>query len=172
PEPVFKTEAELCAAFIEWAIREGYRCYPETADFDILAVDEDGWQIGIEAKLRMNVKVISQALPRYGAEIGPDHRAILVPSIDSELREICGFCGLEIFYCLTRYRDPRPGRRHEFARDRSDRGAMFDWNPKQRCELPEYMPDVPAGVPSPLKLTPWKIAALKVLARIEISGWI
>lgn len=172
PEPVFKTEAALCQAWIEWATRQGYRCYPETADFDILAVDPGGWQIGIEAKLRMNVKVISQALPRYGADTGPDHRAVLVPSMDSELREICGFVGLEIFYCttLSRYchRD-----RHEFDRDRHWlRDAMFDWNPKQRCELPRYMPDVPAGVPSPIRLTPWKVAALKVLARLEISGWI
>lgn len=172
PATVFEREAQLCAAFIEWAGRQGYRCYPETADFDILAVDADGWQIGIEARLRMNVRVISQALPRYGAEIGPDHRAILVPSMDSELCEIYGFLGLEIFYCLTlaRYchRD-----RHEFDRDRHWlRESMFDWNPRRRCELPDYMPDVPAGVPAPVRLTPWKIAALKVLARLEISGWI
>lgn len=171
-EPVFKTEADLCAAFVEWATRAGFRCYPETADFDLLLVDREGWQIGIEAKLRMNVKVISQALPRYGAEIGPDHRAVLVPSMDSELREICGFVGLEIFYCTTLstycHRDC-----HEFDRDTKwRREAMFDWNPKQRCELPDYMPDVPAGVPAPVRLTPWKVAALKILARLEISGWI
>lgn len=171
-DPIFKTEADLCAAFIEWAARNSYRCYPETADFDILAVDGDGWQIGIEAKLRMNVKVISQALPRYSAEIGPDHRAVLVPSMDSELREFCGFVGLEVFYCMTRWTDRR-GLRHQFDRDRRWRHeAMFDWNPKRRCDLPDYMPDVPAGVPSPIRLTPWKISALKVLARIEISGWI
>jgi hypothetical protein len=171
-EPVFQTEAELCAAFIEWAARAGYRCYPETAEFDILAVDSDGWQIGIEAKLRMNVKVISQALPRYGAEVGPDHRAILVPGIDSELREICGYLGLEIFYCMTRG-GARRGLRHDFARDTQwRRDAMFDWNPKSRCDLPDYMPDVPAGVPAPIRLTPWKVAALKVLARLEISGWL
>ena len=34
------------------------------------------------------------------------------------------------------------------------------------------MPDVPAGVPAPIQLTEWKISALKVLARIAISGWI
>lgn len=172
PEPVFKTEAELCVAFIEWATREGYRCYPETADFDILAIDPEGWQIGIEAKLRLNLKVVSQALPRYGAEIGPDHRAVLVPRIDSELRDICAYLGIEVFYCMTRSRDSRRSV-HHFARDTQWlRDAMFDWNPKRRCAVPEYMPDVPAGVPAPLKLTPWKIAALKVLARLEISGWI
>lgn len=169
---IFKSEAELCSAFIAWASREGWRCYPETAGFDILAVTPEGWQIGIEAKLRMNLKVISQALPRYGAEIGPDHRAVLVPGMNSDLRELCGYLGIEIFYCMTRSTDRR-GLPHDFARAAQwRRHAMFDWNPRQRCEVPEYMPDVPAGVPSPTQLTPWKIAALKVLARLEISGWI
>jgi hypothetical protein len=172
PAPVFETEAKLCSAWIEWATRDGYRCYPETAGFDILAVDPAGWQIGVEAKLRMNVKVISQALPRYSAETGPDFRAVLVPNMDSELRELCAFVGLETYYCITRFDVGRYGLRHEFARDRMHDGGMFDWNPKRRCELPEYMPDVPAGVPSPVQLTPWKVAALKVLARLEISGWI
>ena len=171
-DPVFKTEAELCAAFMEWAPRNGYRCYPETCEFDLLAVDSEGWQIGIEAKLRLNLKVISQALPRYGANIGPDHRAVLVPRVAPELRELCGFLGLEIFYCTTRSRDSRR-LHHEFARDADfNRNAMFDWNPKERCTVPDYMPDVPAGVPAPIRLTPWKVGALKVLARIEISGWI
>ena len=169
---IFKSEAELCSAFIQWASREGWRCYPETAGFDILLVDANGWQIGIEAKLRMNLKVISQALPKYSAEIGPDHRAVLVPSLQSELREICGYLGIEIFYCVTRNTDRRSSL-HYFSRDtRWLHDAMFDWNPRQRCGVPEYMPDVPAGVPSPVQLTSWKIAALKVLARLEISGWI
>lgn len=47
-----------------------------------------------------------------------------------------------------------------------------DWNPAKRCELPECVPQVPAGVPAPLRLTPWKIGALKVLADIEIDGFV
>jgi hypothetical protein len=50
--------------------------------------------------------------------------------------------------------------------------AWFDSNPPQRCELPEIVPSVRAGVPAPLRLTPWKIGALRVLADLEIDGFV
>lgn len=43
-EAMFKTEAELCAAFIEWA-KKDWTCYPETAGWDILLVDKYGLQM-------------------------------------------------------------------------------------------------------------------------------
>lgn len=168
--PTFETEADLCKAFIAWAEREKYICYPETAGFDILMVDKDGFQTGVEAKLRFNITVLSQALPRYNAETGPDYRAVLVPESMGDWRELCAHLGLGIFYCTTRGYTPRYGY-HCFARD-DHYLEPFDWNPVHRCKLPEYMPDVPAGVPSPVILSEWKIGALKVLARIEVSGWI
>lgn len=166
-EPIFNTEAELCAAFIEWAKDEGYRCYPETAGFDILLVDRHDFQTGVEAKLKLNLRVVTQALPRYHDDIGPDHRAVLVPESVAEWRDLCRYVGLAVFYCSTRSAGYH--RRH-FAREALHAEGLFDWNPVKRCELPAYMPDVPAGVPAPVQLTPWKIGALKVLARIEISG--
>lgn len=48
--------------------------------------------------------------------------------------------------------------------------AWFDWNPVRRCELPEIVPDVAAGVPAPTMLTQWKIGALRVLAELEVEG--
>lgn len=50
--------------------------------------------------------------------------------------------------------------------------AWFDWNPAKRCPLPEIVPDVAAGVPGPLMLTQWKIGALRVLAELEVEGFI
>lgn len=50
--------------------------------------------------------------------------------------------------------------------------AWHDWNPPKRCELPEFVPTVRAGVPAPIRLTPWKIGALRVLAHIEIDGFV
>lgn len=38
--------------------------------------------------------------------------------------------------------------------------------------MPEIVPDVAAGVPSPIQLAPWKIGALRVLAQLEVDGWI
>jgi hypothetical protein len=50
--------------------------------------------------------------------------------------------------------------------------AWHDWNPPRRCELPEIVPQVRAGVPAPLQLTPWKIGALKVMAELEVDGFV
>jgi len=48
--------------------------------------------------------------------------------------------------------------------------AWHDWNPAQRCRLPDIVPDVAAGVPGPTMLTQWKIGALRVLAELEVEG--
>jgi hypothetical protein len=52
----------------------------------------DGFQVGIQAKLKFNIDVINQALERYGtwnvAGEGPDCRAVLVPDDASQLDRI------------------------------------------------------------------------------------
>lgn len=50
--------------------------------------------------------------------------------------------------------------------------AWHDWNPPKRCDLPAIVPCVRAGVPAPIQLTPWKIGALKVLAELELDGFV
>jgi len=50
--------------------------------------------------------------------------------------------------------------------------AWHDWNPAKRCKLPEIVPHVPAGVPAPVQLTPWKIGALRVMADLEVDGFV
>ncbi|HHQ2561158.1 TPA: phosphoadenosine phosphosulfate reductase family protein [Pseudomonas aeruginosa] len=49
---------------------------------------------------------------------------------------------------------------------------LFDWNPAERCHVPIVVPDVPAGVPAPLRLTEWKEGALKVIATLRRQGFI
>lgn len=51
-----------------------------------------------------------------------------------------------------------------------DSVAWHDWNPATRCPLPSIVPNVAAGVPGPVMLTPWKIGALRVLAELEVEG--
>lgn len=62
-EKRFATEAELCAAFVAWVARENpdIRCFAEWCGWDILVVFPEGWQLGIQAKLRLNAEVITQA---------------------------------------------------------------------------------------------------------------
>ncbi len=168
-EPPFKTEAEMCAAFMEWARIQGYTPYPETAGWDILLVDANGFQTGVEAKLKLNAVVIEQALDRYGLDQGPDYRAVLIPTLRGDfLRTVCHHIGLDIFYYEGR---PWHQGTHSFRIDDEFRGReRLDWNPVKRCTLPAYVPDVESGRPGPIQLTPWKVGALKVLAHIEVHG--
>lgn len=186
------TEADLCAAFIEqFNALPGWTCYPETADFDILVVHEDGRQIGVEAKLKLNAKVADQILPdswaiRCGAP-GPDHRLVIVGDITEaslgivKMLEALGVAVLKP-YMQTRYKKDTGLREFERFPDFQLNGWMRrgfawqpqldDWNPPERCKVPIVVPDVPAGVPAPLRFTPWKEAAIKVLIQLRQQGYI
>lgn len=179
-EQSFATEAELCAAFTRWVTAKNggagpqygpWQVYPETGDFDLLVVDKYGRQLGIEAKLKMNAKVLVQALPAsYSAGRGPDWRGILVPAINPDLAELAKLHGLVVFTPMqgTPGTDFTPGLYYtEMVFN-----AWHDFNPEHRCPLPPLVPDLPAGVPAPVKLTPWKVGALKVLAHLELHGTI
>lgn len=180
-QPKFKTEAELCAAFIAWAGDRGWTAYAETADWDILLVNRaDGTQLGIQAKLQFNATLLRQVLPdRNARERGPDYRAVLVPKASQDARDVCRAIGIECFDYYKGYSNEiyetspnsceRRGLR-EFAPDLEN--LRYDWNPPERETLPEFVPDCPAGASAPLKLTHWKIQALKICAILEIEGQI
>lgn len=183
----FATEADLCARFIA-AIGPDWTAYNETASWDILLVRKvDGFQIGIEAKLRLNTEVISQALEDYGAfyadHPGPDCRAVLVPA-DSQggFGRICEYIGLTIIYVRSEqqvkdgtsfgykpkiFEPGLPGDKHGI-----NETEWYEWAPAHRHKLPDYVPDVAAGSPSPIQLTSWKIAAIKIAVILEKRGFL
>ena len=167
----FETEAALCAAFIAAVATEGkWRSFSETGGWDILLVREaDGVQIGIEAKLTLNAKVIDQSLPspfNYG-ETGPDYRAALIPGYATgSFGRVCGALGITVLrYGPGSLRIdptlPLAGRRTWIDPN------WHEWAPLRRVAVPDYIPDVPAGAPAPLTLTPWKVAAIKICVLLE-----
>jgi hypothetical protein len=191
----FPTEAALCDAFLAaLAAVGGWTAYPETAGFDILAVyDKTGHQLGVEAKLALNAKVADQILPEHYATSlreGPDYRAVIVPIVTDAsggIAKMLRILGVMVWTppfvsCLSehahrafngnvvnvdrRMYDATDGPLMEWNQ------AWHDWNPEKRCRLPEIVPRVRAGVPAPLQLTPWKIGALKVLAELELDGFV
>ena len=168
-EKKFETEEALCAAFAAWARTQGFTVYPETAGWDMLLVTDEGHQLGIEAKLALNLKVISQALGSLysSTAIGPDYRGILAPSSDSAVCAVMAHCGVAVF--TPHYFH---GGIWQFRREGEYEFELHDWNPAKRCELPEFIPDVPAGVPAPRPLSPWKIGALRVMALLELQGFV
>ncbi|KLD65442.1 hypothetical protein [Dyella japonica] len=172
-EKDFPTEADLCSAFADWAREEGFTVYPETAGWDLLLVTPDGLQLGVEGKLAMNLKVLAQSLrgiSLYGCDRGPDFRGVVVPASHEGTEEVFATMGIEVFTPYSSWR--REGYKWAFQRRANYLTEMFDWNPVQRCELPDFVPDVPAGVPAPRTLSPWKVGALRVQALLELQGFV
>lgn len=177
-EPRYRTEAELCAVFIDWVKRqEGWTAYPETEAWDILLAHVDGTQIGVQAKLRFNMKVLQQAVGTWYAwdRVGPDFRAILVPDYAAgESQSICRPLGLMVF--RERYHGEWRGQKSIDFEPRISGPHAYQtwhyWNPAERLKLPAYVPDVIAGAPAPSQLTEWKIKALRICAVLELRGYV
>ncbi len=194
----FPTEAALCSAFIASLPHEEWIVYPETAGWDILLVHrEGGWQIGIEAKLTLNAKVLAQAIDgRRWNTTGPDFRAVLVGKVVAENAAIAAALGLTVItpngmnkwvWCgnhWDRIGPPRPTFRPALPEterlvrigtwwsDWHSGVEWFDQFPTHRCPLPDYVPEVRAGVPSPMILSDWKIKAMRVCVWVERHGTI
>lgn len=175
----FTKESDLCAAFIA-ALPKDWTAYPETGGFDILLVRADGFQIGVEAKLRLNAKVILQAAEglgySYATMPGPDCRAVLVP--EARNSELAALCRLLCITVVT-YRPQRPSVIASSIWPElpkaTDLYFYADWHelaPSRRIELPEWVPDVSAGASAPVALTDWKIRAIKIAVTLAKRGFV
>lgn len=177
----FATEAEMVACWlaefrasrrraVDWTV------YPETAGWDLLLVHKDGYQVGLEAKLSLNAKVIAQALAgsdSYWREEGPDYRGVLVPrvGVQHNLTPICRALGLGVLIA----RPPERGVVYSIGLPDQSGWSSSEWPcwlPAKRCVLPDYIPDVEAGHKSPVQLTPWKVKAIKLMILLERRGFV
>lgn len=180
---MFRSEAELCSTFLAH-VPDGWTAYPETGEWDILLVHDTGVQIGIEAKLALNAKVIVQAaesVNHWSNTVGPDFRAVLVPSdVSTSFLGICGLLGITVikavhpslFETTNRYQIEKRWFRPELPGKYSFTDEWFDMAPIKRHDLPDYVPKVTAGVPSPMKLSDWKIGAMRLCVLMERSGYL
>ncbi len=172
---VFTREVDLCSSFLV-LVPDGWLAYPETGGFDILLVrKEDGFQIGVQAKLRLNAKVVCQALETGRASAvldpNPDCRAVLVPSgaVGADMARLCAHLGLTLIGL-------DPGRPARFSPDlprlkQDGEGRVwFEQGPSRRIPLPDFVPDVIAGAPAPRRLTAWKIKAMRIAITLEREG--
>lgn len=189
---LFAKETELVAAFTDclarprWShgkpIGDGWTAYHETAGWDVLlANDATGIQVGIEAKLSLNAKVLDQALSglRYADRAGPDYRAVLVPedSCQHHMASLALHLGIAVL-TVGRRKEGYPERDvwHLSPAELPTEDGFYwaqqwaSWLPSQRCPLPEYVPDVSGGDAAPVCLTPWKIKAIKLLILLERRG--
>lgn len=186
----YATEADLVAAFCaaverlnrvsECSRAPVWRVYHETAGWDLLLVDQDGVQIGVEAKLTLNAKVLDQALPHPYDDYGPDYRAVLVPRVGLQrhLHRLARHVGLTVID-MSVY-GTGWGVAHQFHPylPRENAGESFwmegwhSWLPAKRCPLPDYIPDVTGGKAAPVKLTDWKVRAIKLVILLDRRGYV
>lgn len=189
---LFTKETDLVAAFVEclgkppknWGrvppIGEGWTAYHETAGWDILlSHNETGMQLGIEAKLSLNPKVLDQALIglKYADSAGPDYRAVLVPrdGCQQHMDRIATHLGIAIITVGKNEGEPGfdiyphqlPTETQFYWRD-----LWPSWLPMKRHPLPDYVPDVSGGAAAPVALTPWKVKAIKLMILLERSGYV
>lgn len=178
----YATEAELVADFLlhlncRYGGGDKWTVYPETGGWDMLLVHRDGYQLGLEAKLALNAKVIDQALDgqhRLHSDDGPDFRGVLVPEdkLQHHLANICKAIGIGVIPI----RPKKPYGSYSIPRMPSQDGRYSQhwpsWFPDQRVKLPDYVPDVVAGVASPVQLTDWKIRAIKLDIVLTRKGWV
>lgn len=175
PKP-FPKETDLCAAFIA-ALPASWTAYAETAGWDILLVRKsDGFQIGVQAKLKLNIAVINQAIEDTGwwpERHGPDCRAVLVPMGDSGgFRRIGAYIGFTIIHVAETHNRFKFRFEPSLPDEPIEASEWFECCPTKRHRLPEYVPDVAAGSAAPIRLTPWKISAIKIAVILETRGYV
>jgi hypothetical protein len=171
----FAREVDLCSAFLT-LVPDGWLAYAETGGFDILVVREkDGFQIGVQAKLRLNAKVICQALETGRASAvmdpNPDCRAVLVPkgAVGADMARVCAHLGLTVI-ALDSGRPARLSPDLPRLKQDGEGRAWFEQGPSRRISLPALVPDVVAGAPAPRMLTAWKIRAMRIAVTLEREG--
>lgn len=167
-DPTFIPESEvhLCEKFIELVRDEGYIVYPEVSDWDIVLVNSDGIQIGVQAKMRPNIYVLYQAIRRKIN--GPAYRAVLVGRSDYDFKYVAKNLGLDVYSPFTlRYRRKTRGIDTRIVRLE----RMKKWGSK-----PLWLPPVPshqkAGSPSPRTLTKWRVKAIQLCLLLEEQGYL
>jgi hypothetical protein len=187
----FSSEEALCDSFLE-TVPDTWEVYPETGGYDIVLVHkESGFQIAIEAKLRLNPKVLRQILPtsHMSADIGPDLRAVLVGEASEDMEFLARHTGVTVL--RMHKSDPKAysrlaggnigggwqsfpklpvakgGGRYVSVTEASE---WFDLSPMNRIALPEYVPQVKAGRPSPIVLSDWKISSMKMIYWLDLHG--
>lgn len=168
----WKTENDLCEAFVSAAKESGWDTYPEVEGWDLVLVgpvpqgqvsnrletgDRNYITIGIQAKLGRSWKVLSQGIKN--PHRGPDYRAVLVPRGGDEFSALCRELGLGLYT------------QEGWWQIRIPSGARF-WDPVYPITLPS-IPDVGSpGSPAPIQLTPWRERAIVLCRILLLRGYL
>lgn len=175
PTPLFASEAALCAAFAEEVIRQGWTPYAETSGWDLLLVGH-GLQVGVEAKIRPSLQVLAQCAGRMSNKWraqGPAYAVVLVPHAPGDFVTVARAIGAEAIAPRLREDWGTGKQRIEWPRLLHRLEHVEALHFEEPAWVPDVVPDVPAGASSPVRLTAWKLLALRLVARLlQIRGWV
>lgn len=157
----FVSEGALCDAFAAQARREGYVVHAECCGWDLLLVDPEGTQVGVQAKLRSNVDVLAQAVGTVTTS-GPDHHAVLVPVPSPAFLFVARALRILVFDAKVFDGYIRVGVENAIHWEHVDRA----WTP------PVEVPGFGGGRSGPRQLTPWKFAACRLCALLRRRGYL
>jgi len=162
-------ESELGDKLIEYCKANEIHYVPEYKGWDLVA-EYRNIIFGIQLKLDLNTKAISQCLLNGGV----DFKLIIFCNKTSkkkqdELFPILNCCKIiPIFYSGTFGLHPRL--QYSYPKFNLLR---YRYHPKKRIELPQYNFNIPSGSRSPLNISDWKIAVIKLeLLADQNGGWV
>jgi len=177
----YASESELCKTFVPYAKSMGWRVFPETSNHDLLLVATaavktinavPGDQIGVQAKLKDNIEVLCQAMPKEWDAVGPHYHAVLVPVASEGFRKIARRLGLLIFQGTKAGPYAKSPPRRSVDKElfylpitRKHYYSKADWHPEVELWTPP-------GVPSPSSVTPWKVSAVRLCIEAERKGYL
>lgn len=152
----WKSESELCQSLIDACRAQGWACYAETFGFDILLVSPAGTRLGIEAKLQPNAKVIDQAREHTRRNKKAAHYVVVVvPHAAPRFYQACNALNIGVLVLEPGVAQVDILKGLSLATDCVARSTVT------LKPLPAVCVDMPAGVPSPRSITPWKLAAVR-----------
>jgi hypothetical protein len=172
------TETALCDAFAAEARSQGYRVHAECAGWDLLLVAPDGLQIGVEAKLRPSLEVLAQAMEERAE--GPDIHAVLVPLIvyGSAFERVAKRLDLVVFRAWALLEEVPPAWKRRYgAAYGCNIAAMVERAPRWNHTAPAWTPpcEIPGhsgGRSAPIRITPWKVAAMALCRVLRSRGYL
>lgn len=178
-QPEYKAEGELCDRFGAAMQRRGWLVYPEVAEWDLLLVSPGGVQVGVEAKLRCNLEVLSAIVGRARRRDVPHHLAALVPQASKHLETVCHSLG---FHCWDHYTildlEPPADARIVHARGGWPAEEILGvkeakrWKHGGGIKLPEVPIQTGGGRAAPKVMSAWRLNALRLCALLEARGWV
>lgn len=170
----YELEKNMCDELTAYAKLGGWTVYPEQGGWDLLLI-RNKIQVGVQAKLRPTIKLLSQALvPEILA--GPHYRAVAVGNtnykekddfsrVAQTLRLVFIDMGAHPDYWLYK------------ATQGFTRGQRIPWIhyrhfPSNMLWIPSFVPKLDAGIPAPKTVNPWKVAAVKMEFIANRKGWV